>query len=76
MPKYKVSGLKSFNIWVRNYLFLKNYITSEGAVSHNVLYHMYQQLSVVCYQISCYANYFELITKSVQCQNIWILAEV
>ena len=33
----------SFIILVRNYLFLKNYITSEGVVSHNVLY--YQELS-------------------------------
>ena len=31
--------LKSFIIWVRNYLFLKKYVTPEGAVSHNVLYH-------------------------------------
>ena len=31
MPK-KASGLKSFNIWVRN-LFLKNYFNSVGAVS-------------------------------------------
>ena len=30
--------------FVENYFFLKNYVTSEGAVSHNVLY--YQQLSV------------------------------
>ena len=29
-------------------------ITSEGAVSHNVLY--YQQLSIACYQVSFYAN--------------------
>ena len=31
--------------WVRINIFLKNYITSEGAVSHNVLY--YQQLSIL-----------------------------
>ena len=30
-------------ILVRNYIFLKSRVTSEGAVSHNVLY--YQQLS-------------------------------
>ena len=45
---------------VRNYLnlFLKNYITSEGAVFHNGLY--YQQLSIAHYQVSFYAyNYFE-----------------
>ena len=27
------------NIWVWNYPFLTNYVTSEGAVSHNVLYY-------------------------------------
>ena len=57
MPNKRLQ-LKSFNIWVRNYLFLKNYVTSEGAVSHNVLY--YQQLSIARYQVSFYANnYFE-----------------
>ena len=50
----------AFNIWLRIYLFLKNYITTEGAVSHNVLYHRamanYQQLSTACYQVGFYAN--------------------
>ena len=47
-----------FTFLVRNYLFLKNYPTSEGAVSHNVLY--YQQLSIARYLISFYANnYFD-----------------
>ena len=32
------------NILVGNYYFLESYITSEGAVSHNVLY--YQELSI------------------------------
>ena len=40
---------------VRNYLFLKNYSTSEGAVSHKFVY--YQQLSIAHYQVS--NNYFE-----------------
>ena len=41
-----------------NYFFLENYVTSEGAVSHNVLY--YQQLSIARYEVSFYANnYFE-----------------
>ena len=45
------------NILVENYFFLKNYVTSEGAVSHNVLY--YQQLSIACYQVSLYVyNYY------------------
>ena len=43
-------GIKDFCILLRNYLFLKIYATSEGAVSHNVLY--YQQLSNVHYQVS------------------------
>ena len=48
-------GLKTnLNILLRNYFFLKNYVTSEGAVSHNVLY--YQQLPIVRYQVSFYAN--------------------
>ena len=39
---------------MRSYLFLKNHVTSEGAVYHNVLY--CQQLSIACYQVSFYAN--------------------
>ena len=43
-------GLKiNSNIWVRYYFFLKNYVTSEGAVC-------YQQLSIACYQVSFYAT--------------------
>ena len=46
------------NILVENYFVLENYVTSEGAVSHDVLY--YQQLPVTCYQVMFYANnYFE-----------------
>ena len=58
MPLQKASGLKSFTICVRNYLFLKNSVTSEGAISHNVFY--YQELSTAPYQESfCAKNYFE-----------------
>ena len=39
---------------VRKYFFLKNYITSEGAVSHKVLY--YLQLSIARYCAIFYAN--------------------
>ena len=47
-----------FIFCVRSYLFLKNYVTLEGVVSHNVLY--YQQLSLARYQVMFYANiYFE-----------------
>ena len=46
---------KSYSIFlVENYFFLVNYTlgpSSEGAVSHNVLY--YQQLSIACYQVIC-----------------------
>ena len=46
------------NIFVENYFFLENYVTSEGVVSHIVLH--YQQLSNACYQVSFYVNnYFE-----------------
>ena len=45
---------------MENYFFLENYVTSEGAVSHNVLY--YQQLSFTCKQVSFYAKqYYELL---------------
>ena len=43
-----------FLIWgleikfMENYFFLENYVTSEGAVYHNVLYH--QQLPITYYQ--------------------------
>ena len=37
---------------------LENYVTSQGAVSHNVLY--YQQLPITRHQVRFYANnYFE-----------------
>ena len=41
-------------IWVRNYLFLKNYVTSEGVFPHNLVY--FQQLSIAQYQVNLYAN--------------------
>ena len=40
--------------FVENYVFLDNYVTSEGAVSHNVLY--YQQLPITHNQVCFYAN--------------------
>ena len=53
-----------FLIWgleikfLENYFFLEKYITSEGAVSHNVLY--YQKLPITRYQVRFYDNnYFE-----------------
>ena len=43
---------------MENYFFLEYYITSEGAISHNVLY--YQPLPTTHYQVRFYANnYFE-----------------
>ena len=55
---HKITNL--WKIWaqIKNYFFLKNYVTSEGAISHNILY--YQQLPIAYYQVSFYANnYFE-----------------
>ena len=52
--------MRDFETWqfVENDLFLKNYVTSEGAVCHNVLY--YQPLPITHYQVRVYANnYFE-----------------
>ena len=58
MPEFEtsveISNTNQFN------LFLKNYVTSEGAGSHNVLYHDQQLLSIARNQVSFYANnYFE-----------------
>ena len=47
-----VTGLKIK--FLENYFFLEIYVTSEGAVSHNVLYH--QQLPITRYQVRLYAN--------------------
>ena len=50
----KIRGLE----FVKNYFFLENYITSERAVYHNVLY--CQPLPITRYQERFYANnYFE-----------------
>ena len=44
--------------FVENYFFLENYVTSEGAISHNVLY--YKPLPITRYQVRFYADkYFE-----------------
>ena len=52
------SEVSKSDILVENYFFVDNYVTSEGAVAHNVLY--YQQLSIARYQVCFYANnYFE-----------------
>ena len=46
--------------FVENYFFLENYITSEGAVSHKVLY--YQPLPITRCQERFYANnYFKYL---------------
>ena len=53
----KASDLGFFTVLVTHYLFLKNYTTSDGAVSHNVLY--CQKLSIACNQCFYANNYFE-----------------
>ena len=46
------------NKFMENYFFLKNYATSEGAVSHNILF--YQPLSITRHQVRFYSNnYFK-----------------
>ena len=53
------SEVSKSNSWKITFL-LENYVTSEGAVSHNILYH--QQLPVTRYQIRFFMyanNYFE-----------------
>ena len=48
--------IKGFRPWVRNYLFLRNYVTLEGGGgSPNFLKAYYQQLPVARYQVSFYA---------------------
>ena len=47
--KIKILVARSVIVLVRNYLFLKNYVTSKGIVSHNGLY--YKQLSNARYQV-------------------------
>ena len=52
--KLEVSKIK----FVENYFFLENEVSSEGAVSHNLLY--YQLLPITHYLVRFYAdNYFE-----------------
>ena len=58
MLGFEVSKSNS-NILMRNNFFFENYVTSEGAVSLNVIWY-YQQLSIARYQVSWYAyNDFE-----------------
>ena len=40
---------------VENYFSLENHVTSEGAISHTVLY--YQQLPITRSQVKYYANH-------------------
>ena len=48
--RYLSWGLEiNCNILVRNYLYLKNYVTSEGAISHTIL--NFRQLFIARYQI-------------------------
>ena len=71
---YQMLQLKFFIIWVRSYLFLKNYITSERAISHNIFY--YQQLSIACYQVSLYSNNYFLIPVITKCPVHWMVVLV
>ena len=58
MVDFETSSSKSEIKFVENYFFLENYGTSEGAVSHDVVYH--QPLPITRHQERFYANnYFE-----------------
>ena len=58
MVDFETSSSKSEFKFVENYYFLENDVTSEGAVSHNVLYH--QPIPITRHQERFYANnYFE-----------------
>ena len=48
---------------MENYFFLKNYVISEGAVSHNVLY--YQPLPITRYRVRFYAIVITNIVSTV-----------
>ena len=55
---HQMPNINKSLFWERNYLFLKNYVPSERAVSHNVS--NYLQLSIARYQVQFDANnYFE-----------------
>ena len=49
-----IKGIRPEAFLVRNYLFLKNYVNSEGAVSTCCI--ACQQSSIARYQVSFYAN--------------------
>ena len=50
---------------MRDYLFLKNFFISEGAVSHNVLY--YRQFSIARYRVLYANNYFQEVSMMPRC---------
>ena len=52
----KLKGTGQWTLLVKFPFSLKNNVTLEGAISHNVLYYMYQQLSIAHYQVSFHAN--------------------
>ena len=58
--------LKSFDIWVRSNLFLKNYFTSEGA-KFLIMFIYSQQLSVTCLKaVETVGNYSKLFFSNKQ----------
>ena len=55
-----ISEVSKSNSW--KYFFLENYVTSEGAVSYNVLY--YQPLPITRYQVRFYAINISIIVST------------
>ena len=54
----QILNLRSQNQIRGNYFFLENCVTSEGAVSHNVLYHQ-TLFPITRHQVRFYNDYFE-----------------
>ena len=49
MLDFETSNSESWvSNFIENYLFLENFVTSEGAVSHNVLYYRPLPIALQC----------------------------
>jgi hypothetical protein len=69
MLDFKTSNSK-LEVSKSNLLKITSYVTSEGAVSHNVLYH--QPLPITRYQVRFYVNnYFEYVPIVSTAFQIW-----
>ena len=60
------SEVSKSNSWKKKKIPEKLCVTSEGAVSHNVLY--YQKLPITRYQVRCYASVTPLVSTAYKMQ--------